>query len=304
MHQPPGARPRGAEGARRLRRRRSSPPVPTNATWHSDVPGRGRRRRVTPVWTSSPMSRTTRLPDLTGKTVVVVGGGNVAMDAARVPLGGSGAAEAEVAYRRGRDEMPAHHVEVDEAEAEGAVFEFLVAPARGPRRAGGKVSGLRCQRMRLGEADASGRRRPEPVPGSESYDRVRHGGLGDRHGARRRAVRAGRRRRARASGSRSTRSPLQTEIPYLFAAGDVEIRRHRHHARPSAHGRRAAYMIDNWLQRAAARRLPALRRPAGRGRARRGARPADRLRSPQPGQGRRGPGPPNASGLRTRSSRR
>ncbi|MCB0912676.1 MAG: FAD-dependent oxidoreductase, partial [Propionibacteriaceae bacterium] len=104
-------------------------------------------------------------PDLTGKRVVVVGGGNVAMDAARVSLR-LGAAEARVAYRRTRDEMPAHHVESKDAEAEGAVFELLVAPTE-VITSDGRVTGVKLQKMRLGEPDASGRRSPEPIPGSE-----------------------------------------------------------------------------------------------------------------------------------------
>ena len=71
--------------------------------------------------------------DLTGKRVVVVGGGNVAMDAARTARR-LGAASVTVAYRRGREEMPAHHVEVDEAEREGVAFSFQVAPIEVARR--------------------------------------------------------------------------------------------------------------------------------------------------------------------------
>ena len=79
---------------------------------------------------------------------MVVGGGNVAMDAART-VRRLGAAETVVAYRRGREEMPAHAAEVDEAEQEGARFEFLVAPTAVVTDARGEVTGLRCARMRL-----------------------------------------------------------------------------------------------------------------------------------------------------------
>ncbi|HZC52575.1 MAG TPA: FAD-dependent oxidoreductase, partial [Mycobacterium sp.] len=105
-------------------------------------------------------------PELTGKRVVVVGGGNVAMDAART-VRRLGAADTLVAYRRGRAEMPAHVAEVDDAEKEGVRFEFLLAPTAVLTDPQGAVTGLRCTRMRLGEPDASGRRRPEPVAGSE-----------------------------------------------------------------------------------------------------------------------------------------
>ncbi|MFH1474596.1 MAG: FAD-dependent oxidoreductase, partial [Chloroflexota bacterium] len=115
-------------------------------------------------------------PGLDGRRVVVVGGGNVAMDAARAARR-LGAASVTVAYRRGREEMPAHGPEVDDAEREGVRFSLLVAPAEAVAAdsadsadsAGstGAVAGLRCTRMALGAPDQSGRRRPEPIPGSE-----------------------------------------------------------------------------------------------------------------------------------------
>jgi len=114
--------------------------------------------------------RLDRAPDLTGRRVVVVGGGNVAMDAARTARR-LGAAGVTVAYRRGRGEMPAHRAEIDDAEREGVRFAFLAAPVAVVATAGGAedgaVAGLRCSRMALGAPDASGRRRPEPIPGSE-----------------------------------------------------------------------------------------------------------------------------------------
>lgn len=106
--------------------------------------------------------------------VIVVGGGNVAMDAARCArrLG----AEVAVVYRRGMEELPARHEEVIHAQEEGIVFHVLTNPveileyrnpdcARDPRN--GSVRAVRCVRMSLGEPDASGRRRPVAVPGSE-----------------------------------------------------------------------------------------------------------------------------------------
>ena len=128
---------------------------------------------------------------------------------------------------------------------EGVVFDFLVAPIEVVKDASGAVSGLRCERMKLGDADASGRRRPEPIPGSEfvlpcevvvsavgmepddePYERV----TGD------------------AKGHRIKVDPitLQSDHPFLFAAGDVEAgATDITHA--IGHGRRAAYMIDSWL---------------------------------------------------------
>lgn len=99
-----------------------------------------------------------------GKRVAVIGGGNTAMDAARAArrLG----SDVTVVYRRSRAEMPAIAEEVDEAEEEGVHFHFLAAPVQ-VLCEGGRVRGMRCVRMQLGEPDASGRRRPEPLPGSE-----------------------------------------------------------------------------------------------------------------------------------------
>ena len=105
-------------------------------------------------------------PVLKGKHVVVVGGGNVAMDAVRTAKR-LGAEAATIVYRRTLAEMPARVEEVHHAEEEGIAFELLVAPLEAQGNEQGWVSGLRCQRMELGEPDASGRRRPVPVAGSE-----------------------------------------------------------------------------------------------------------------------------------------
>ena len=99
-----------------------------------------------------------------GNKVVVLGGGFTTFDCARTSrrLG----AEVTVVYRRGRKEMGAHYTEVDDAEHEGIRLEFFAAPVRIVER-NGRVGGVEFQRMALGEADASGRRRPVPVAGSE-----------------------------------------------------------------------------------------------------------------------------------------
>jgi formate dehydrogenase major subunit len=99
-----------------------------------------------------------------GRTLVV-GGGFTAMDSARSAIR-LGAAEVTVVYRRTRKEMPATAEEVEEAEAEGVALSLLTAPISVVRD-GGKVTGVVCQKMELGEPDESGRRRPEPVAGSE-----------------------------------------------------------------------------------------------------------------------------------------
>ena len=97
--------------------------------------------------------------------VVVIGGGDVAIDSARSTLR-SGAEEVTILYRRTRTEMPARDEEVEAAETEGVKIEYLVAPTE-ILTENGKVSGIKCTRMELGEPDASGRRRPIPIPGSE-----------------------------------------------------------------------------------------------------------------------------------------
>lgn len=101
-----------------------------------------------------------------GKKVCVVGGGNTAIDCVRVALR-EGAEESILLYRRSRKEMPADVWEVDGAEEEGVRFEFQVLPTRIVVNDKEQVIGVECVRMAMGEPDASGRRRPEPVPGSE-----------------------------------------------------------------------------------------------------------------------------------------
>jgi NADH-quinone oxidoreductase subunit F len=102
-----------------------------------------------------------------GRHVAVIGGGNVALDAARTALR-LGAEEVSLYYRRSRDEMPVTEVEYDEAVAEGIRFHFLVSPTR-IESENWRATGLQCIRMALGEPDASGRRRPVPISGSEFY---------------------------------------------------------------------------------------------------------------------------------------
>ena len=106
------------------------------------------------------------LPTGMGKKVCVVGGGNTAIDCVRVALR-EGAEESTLLYRRSRKEMPADVWEVDGADEEGVKFEFQVLPTRIIVDENNQVTGVESVRMALGEPDASGRRRPEPIPGSE-----------------------------------------------------------------------------------------------------------------------------------------
>ena len=117
----------------------------------------------------------TETPIMKGGRVAVVGGGNVAMDAARTALR-LGAEEVKIVYRRSMEELPARKEEIEHAEEEGVIFSLLCSPTeilgyenptdpRDPKN--GFVKEMRCIRMELGEPDAKGRRRPVPVEGSE-----------------------------------------------------------------------------------------------------------------------------------------
>jgi formate dehydrogenase major subunit len=181
-------------------------------------------------------------PDL-GRRVVVIGGGNTAMDCARTArrLG----AEVRVLYRRTRREMPCLMEEVEGAEAEGVAVEVLVAPARLERAGDGRALRLVCQRMELGEPDASGRRRPVPVAGSDfpvecdaviaavgqAVDRERAGAEGlaltDR-------------------GLAADPRTLATTLPGVFAGGDAVLGADLA-VRAVAAGRVAAVSIDQYL---------------------------------------------------------
>ncbi len=105
-------------------------------------------------------------PIVRARRVAVLGGGNVAMDAARTALR-LGAERSIIVYRRGREEMPARIEEIHHAEEEGVEFQLLTNPTRIIGDENGWVRAMECIRMELGEPDESGRRRPQPIPGSE-----------------------------------------------------------------------------------------------------------------------------------------
>ncbi|MDL2218938.1 NADPH-dependent glutamate synthase [Ruminococcaceae bacterium OttesenSCG-928-O06] len=107
-----------------------------------------------------------KTPVMRAKRVAVVGGGNVAMDAARCAKR-LGAEEVTIVYRRSMDELPARAEEVEHAEEEGIIFKTLTNPKEVLGDADGWVQGMRCIQCKLGEPDESGRRRPVEIPGSE-----------------------------------------------------------------------------------------------------------------------------------------
>jgi glutamate synthase (NADPH/NADH) small chain len=105
-------------------------------------------------------------PVFVGEHVAVIGAGNVAMDAARTAHR-LGSKKVYIVYRRSEAEMPARAAEVKHAREEGIIFQLLTNPIRILGDDKGRVRALECLRMELGEPDASGRRSPVPIPGSE-----------------------------------------------------------------------------------------------------------------------------------------
>ncbi|MFZ5573170.1 MAG: FAD-dependent oxidoreductase [Thermodesulfobacteriota bacterium] len=183
--------------------------------------------------------------DLKDKRIVVVGGGNVAMDCCRTPIR-KGAAEVTVVYRRTKKELPADPHEVHDSEIEGVKYLFLAAPKQIIAE-DGKVVGMECIRMELGEPDASGRRSPREVKGSEFVvpaDIIIQA-IGQESDL---TVLNG------VEGVQLTRwktivadpDTYQTHVPWIFTAGDV-------YSGPltivdaCAHGKRAAESIDQYL---------------------------------------------------------
>jgi glutamate synthase (NADPH/NADH) small chain len=121
--------------------------------------------------TRSNLMRAYRFPEydtpiVIGKDVVVFGAGNVAMDSARTAMR-LGADRVRIVYRRSRDEMPARSAEIHHAEEEGIEFHLLTAPTRFLADGKGRVAGVECLQMKLGDPDASGRRSPVPIQDSK-----------------------------------------------------------------------------------------------------------------------------------------
>jgi heterodisulfide reductase subunit A-like polyferredoxin len=185
-------------------------------------------------------------PVKVGEKVVVVGGGNAAIDAARTAFR-LGSREVTIAYRRTRDEMPAQEEEIEEAEHEGINIEYLTAPTR-LLIEGGKIQGMECIRMELGDLDESGRPRPVPIPGSEfrieadtvipaisqSPDLSFLDGLGGL-------------KTSRWGGIEADPVTLETNIKGIFTGGDV-VTGPQTYIDAMAAGRKAAISIDRYLK--------------------------------------------------------
>lgn len=182
-----------------------------------------------------------------GRRVVVVGGGNTAIDAVRTARR-LGAEEVTLLYRRTRSEMPALAIEIHEAEREGTAFRFLAAPLAVRQEGGGLL--LRCQQMRLGEPGPDGRRQPVPIEG-ETFDLPVDtviAAIGQRIEGEmllREAVELDR----RASAIAVNPATMQTSTPWLFAGGDaVAKERDKIAVWAVGSGRLAALAIDQYLR--------------------------------------------------------
>jgi formate dehydrogenase major subunit len=187
------------------------------------------------------------VPGHRGSRVVVIGGGFTSMDCTRTSIR-QGASEVTLVYRRDMKDMPASN-EVHEAIEEGATTIFQAGPTRILTDERGKVNGVEFIRMALGEPDASGRRRPEPAPGTEftiPCDRVLlaigQGPELDWIGPGNQGVSATRQRRLKADAV-----TFETGRPGVFGTGDVRIGAATV-VQAVAEGRRAAYAVDAYLQ--------------------------------------------------------
>ena len=185
-------------------------------------------------------------PVKVGEKVVVVGGGNAAIDAARTAFR-LGSREVTIAYRRTRNEMPAQEEEIEEAEHEGINIEYLTAPTR-LLIEDGKIQGMECIRMELGDPDESGRPRPVPISGSEfrieadtvipaisqSPDLSFLNGLDGL-------------KTSRWGGIEADPVTLETNIKGIFSGGDV-VTGPQTYIDAMAAGRKAAISIDRYLK--------------------------------------------------------
>ncbi|NCC72784.1 MAG: hypothetical protein EOM06_05250 [Sphingobacteriia bacterium] len=161
-----------------------------------------------------------------GKTVAVVGGGNTAMDCCRTSVR-CGADKVYVIYRRTEKEMPANPIEIHESKLEGVEYLFLTNPKKVNKNSNGEVESITCLRMELGEPDASGRRRPVPVEGSEFDIQVNYilAAIGQKTDVNfledvNSSAESGQLKVTRWGDIDCNKETLQTGVPSMFAAGD------------------------------------------------------------------------------------
>jgi heterodisulfide reductase subunit A-like polyferredoxin len=182
--------------------------------------------------------------DLKDKTVALIGGGNAVIDPARVALR-AGARRVCILYRRGREEMLAHDWEVEAATREGVEFQFLRTPIRfiGDN---GNLKAMECISMELGEPDASGRRRPVPIEGSEKTMDVDVVilAIGMQPNTAPFALEIELNRNGAIQVNEET---LETSIPYAFAGGDA-VTGPSMIVQAIGQGKRGAFYIDRYLQ--------------------------------------------------------
>jgi len=164
--------------------------------------------------------------DFTGKKIMVVGGGNTAMDCCRTSIR-CGSTDVKVVYRRTEKEMPANPIEIHESKLEGVEYLFLNNPVQVNKDAQGKLKSVTLIKMELGEPDASGRRRPVPVEGSEYELEVDYilAAIGQKTDVNfiddiNATAQGGQLKLTRWGDVDADKHTLQTGIPSVFAAGD------------------------------------------------------------------------------------
>ena len=185
-------------------------------------------------------------PIIVGERVCVIGGGNVAMDAVRTSKR-LGARESIIVYRRAREQMPARVEEVIHAEEEGIRFEMLTAPVEILGNGDGWVTGMKCIRMKLGEPDESGRRRPVPLEGSEFTINCDLVVVAVGTGANPLITQTTPGLNVNQWGYIETDENLMTSIPGVFAGGDI-IRGAATVILAMGDGKQAAHSIDAYLK--------------------------------------------------------
>ncbi|MCD6365314.1 MAG: NADPH-dependent glutamate synthase [Planctomycetes bacterium] len=186
-----------------------------------------------------------RTPIARGSSVVVFGGGNTAMDSVRTARR-LGARRAMLAYRRGREEMPARLEEIIHAEEEGIDLQFLVSPLEILGGDDGWVRAVRMQRMRLGEPDDSGRRRPVPIPSSEFELQADIAVVAIGTRANPLLTSTCPEMKLNRWGNIETDENLMTSIPGVFAGGDI-VRGGATVILAMGDGKNAAKAIDKYL---------------------------------------------------------